>query len=344
MEKLSIIIPAFNAEKYIQRCLNSVLDQEYNINVEIIVVNDGSTDSTAQILNDYKIRYPNIFRIVSKPNEGASSARNIGLDMADGDWVWFIDSDDYIPRNSISYEIDRFLSDDVDICKFGSITLDPITLKSFKEPERVIGTILYEGKSVLGYDKIRPTFACTHIYRRSAIQGIKFKNITIAEDAIFNLEVYMRDLRVRDTSTNIYRYTVNEGQLTGKRDVATMRNSIIGYEKLFDMAKQYQKESDNNVLKKAMDNLIANQFTPFLSRVLCAHLTKHEYSELMNRLVQKGIFPVRELGNREKIVNFIGKYHFLYTIESYLYRKVFIPCVLPRLSRNKNYGASLSKE
>lgn len=340
MGKISIIIPAYNAEKYIERCLNSLLDQEYSINVEIIVVDDGSTDSTPQILSDYKARYPNIFRIVSKENEGAYSARNLGLDIADGDWIWFIDSDDYIPRNSISYEIDNFLSDDIDICKFGSITLDQVTLKSYKEPDSMSGVVLYEGNSISGYDIIRPTFACTHIYRRSAIQGIKFRNITIGEDTIFNLEVYMRDLRVRDTSTCIYRYTVNEGQLTGKRDQKTMNDSIIGYELLFDMAKQYQRESDSVELKRTMDNLIANQFTPFLSRVLSAGLSRQEFSELMNRLVEKGIFPVRELGKREKIVNFIGNHPLLYSLESYLYKSVFLPYVLPRLSRNKNYGAT----
>lgn len=339
MERLSIIIPAYNAENFIQRCMNSVLDQEYNIDVEIIVVNDGSTDSTATILQRYDKQYPGIFKIVTKENGGLPSARNAGLDAAAGDWIWFIDSDDYIPRNSMSYEIDHFLSDDIDVCKFGSTTLDPITLKTFREPEFIHGDIIYEGKTIAGYDRVRPTFVCNHIYRTESIKGLKFKNVALCEDTIFNLDVYMRDLRIRDTSTNIYRYTVNAGQLTGKRDKKTMQKAIKGYETLFDCAKKYQIGSQL-FLNDAMENMIANQFTPFLSRVLSADLTKSEFQELMTRLGKKSIFPIREIGKREKIVNFIGKHPFLYPLESVLYQKIFIPVVLPRLSRNKNYGAS----
>lgn len=331
--KISIIIPAYNAEKYIERCLDSILDQDYNISVEIIVVNDGSTDSTAMILKRYESQYPGLIKIITKENGGVSSARNAGLSVATGVWIWFVDSDDYIPRNSISYEIDHFLSDDIDICKFGGTTLDPVTLKTFTEPEKMHGEVLYEGRTIARYAKIIPTFVVTHIYRKSAIDGILFQDVLMGEDTIFNFEVYMRDLRIRETNTNIYRYTVNEGQATGKRNKESSRRIIEDAERFYDKVKRFQNKADN-ITKDAIDTMIANQFTPFMSRALSADYTRKEFSELMTRLSHKGVFPIREIGKQAKIVNFIGKHPFLYPLESFVFRRIFYPHIVSRMSRN----------
>lgn len=335
MEKISIIIPAYNVEKYIRRCLESILDQKYNIRLEIIVVDDGSTDKTASILQEYKSRYPQLFKIVSKKNGGVSSARNVGLDIADGDWITFIDSDDYIVQNGLSFVIDNFLTDDVDICKFSSTTLDPITMKTFKEPEIIKGDIIFKGSSILGFDRIRPTFVWTHIYRRQPIQDLRFKEIPMGEDVVFNLDVYMRDLRMIAINSDIYRYIVHEGQLTSRnRDKQLSRVIIKNAEETYDSAMNYRKMSDKIELKNAIDNMIATQFIPLMSRILTSDISRTEFAELMARLSKKGIFPVRELGKYQKAVNFIGKHPSLFPLEKFLFQKIFVPFVLPRLSRN----------
>ena len=102
MEKLvSVIIPAYNIERYISRCLDSIMAQTYN-NLEIIVIDDGSKDQTAEILDDYQKRDSRII-VVHKENGGVSSARNNGLDIATGDYISFVDGDDLIESNM--YEI-----------------------------------------------------------------------------------------------------------------------------------------------------------------------------------------------------------------------------------------------
>ncbi len=93
-EKLSIVIPAYNAESCIGRCLDSIFDQDYHNEIEIIVVNDGSTDSTLKVLEPYQAKHPDILRIITKKNGGVSSSRNAGMDAATGEWVWFCDADD----------------------------------------------------------------------------------------------------------------------------------------------------------------------------------------------------------------------------------------------------------
>jgi glycosyltransferase involved in cell wall biosynthesis len=94
--KLSFILPVYNVEKYLKNCLDSLYRQELSMDeFEVICVNDGSTDKSLDILEEYQRRYPN-FRVKSIPNSGQSKARNVGIDMARGTYLEFVDSDDYL--------------------------------------------------------------------------------------------------------------------------------------------------------------------------------------------------------------------------------------------------------
>ena len=92
MKKLSILIPAYNVERWLPRCLNSILSQVED-DIEIVIVDDGSTDTTLQCANEFAEKWNNI-RVYSKHNEGVGAARNYLLDKACGEFIWFVDSDD----------------------------------------------------------------------------------------------------------------------------------------------------------------------------------------------------------------------------------------------------------
>ena len=99
--KLSIVIPVYNVEKYVNRCLLSVLNQKVSSNeYEIVIVNDGSTDSSLSIVEEMIESYNNVI-LVSQENAGLSAARNRGLLLAKGDYIWFVDSDDWIDDDSL---------------------------------------------------------------------------------------------------------------------------------------------------------------------------------------------------------------------------------------------------
>jgi len=114
---VSIIIPCFNCSKTIKRCLNSVVNQTYK-NIEIIVVNDGSRDDTLSILKKYQSRDPRIV-LINKTNTGVSASRNIGINEAMGEYITFVDSDDYLDLKTIQkyinvineYDVDLIISD-----------------------------------------------------------------------------------------------------------------------------------------------------------------------------------------------------------------------------------------
>ena len=98
-ETISVVIPAYNVQKYLSACLDSVINQTYH-NLEIIVINDGSTDSTGTICDDYARKDTRI-KVIHQENQGLSGARNTGLNNCTGDYIFFLDSDDYL--NSIKY-------------------------------------------------------------------------------------------------------------------------------------------------------------------------------------------------------------------------------------------------
>lgn len=98
LRKISVIIPAYNVEDYVEYCLNSVVNQEYT-NVEIIVVDDGSTDLTPQILDFWQEQYPDKIKVIHTSHSGVGNARNIGLNAATGEYIAFVDSDDEINKN-----------------------------------------------------------------------------------------------------------------------------------------------------------------------------------------------------------------------------------------------------
>lgn len=98
--KVSIIVPIYNMEKYLNRCIESILNQDYQ-NIELILVNDGSTDNSINICNGYK-KQSNIIKVIDKENGGVSSARNFGINVSEGEWIMFVDPDDYLKPNIVS--------------------------------------------------------------------------------------------------------------------------------------------------------------------------------------------------------------------------------------------------
>ena len=117
---VSIIVPVYNTEKYLKKCLDSLVNQTYK-DFEIIVVNDGSTDKSSNIISKYQKKYKNII-LIDKENEGLSMARNRGVQKSSGKYIIFVDSDDYV-SNKLLEEVDKKI-DDSDILRFQIATED----------------------------------------------------------------------------------------------------------------------------------------------------------------------------------------------------------------------------
>ena len=114
MKQLSIIVPIYNTEKYLRKCVDSLLEQDLD-DYEILLINDSSPDSSIDIMKEYEERFPNIIRIFSKENGGLGDTRNFGIPYAKGKYVTFVDSDDYIKENSLNRLCTKMDNEDLDI-------------------------------------------------------------------------------------------------------------------------------------------------------------------------------------------------------------------------------------
>lgn len=186
---LTIVIPAYNAQRYLRQTLNSVLSQEGR-GLEIIVVNDGSTDSTLSIAEDYARRYPCI-RVLSTENRGVSHARNVGIRAASGDYVGFLDADDVLCADAYTPETEALLSEGAfDLVSFGCMNADHSLRFGRLNPERN-RILLREDPGFLRIANER-SFA-SRLYRRTLLEELRFfEGIRYAEDSAFSYLAFHR--------------------------------------------------------------------------------------------------------------------------------------------------------
>lgn len=185
---ISVIIPVYNTENYIDRCLDLILNNTYH-KLQIICINDGSTDNSFNILNKYRTRDSRII-VINKENGGVSSARNIGLDLADGEYISFIDSDDFILPNYYEYLMEIMTENDADIidCLKGA----EINIPKGKDYKTMTQFEIVKNKSMRSY-------AAGKIYKRSIIGSNRFvEGISLHEDCIFNMSI------IKDSINNHY--------------------------------------------------------------------------------------------------------------------------------------------
>lgn len=225
-KKISIIVPTYNAENTINKAINSLLEQYYK-NIEIIIIDDGSTDST---VNKVKLLQKNDNRIIliCKENTGVSDTRNVGLEKASGDYIGFLDADDYVERDMYTKMLSELEKNcaDICICSYYEI-LDGNKMPVYfpwNESERV-----FYGKDI--YDLLIPLYIAKLKNEKSSIWGtvwrtlikkeiackIKFnKNISIAEDLLYLLDVYMRSDKVVTLNNCLYNYVRSKNSSIGK--------------------------------------------------------------------------------------------------------------------------------
>lgn len=333
---LSVIVPVYNAEHFISRCLDSLLCQwpEEDSRYEIICINDGSTDSSAQILSEYQIRFPSRIKLHHQENQGHSAARNAGLALAQGEIIAFCDADDYLAKGSYYYLFTHFWEEGIDILKFWSVTLDKKMLRKWQETP-LSGNILFEG---YGQDAILlnrlPSFIWTTFYRRELLErnNIHFASIVIGEDDLFNLEVYVKNPKVREVDTCAYFYTTSKTQLTRVREKKAMRESVNGYLQSFD--KYIECSHQYTDLSETLKNRLQGLLLPFISRALCAKLSRNDFLRLRHFLVKNGLIPAKGLGLWGDFINFSIKNFYLFRISGFFYKNIFVKLILPHLSRN----------
>lgn len=337
--KLSVIVPIYNAEKQLRRCLDSLLNQGMDSGeYEVLCINDGSTDHSLQILEHYGAEYPQVVRVLTQENRGVVCARNRGIDEAKGEIVTCCDSDDYLIPGSYRYLLDHFWEDNVDVLRFHSITLDRYVKKKWKETNDPSGNIMYEG---LGREVFQhPFFAslCTHLYRKSFLDAhrLRLPNMIMDEDRVFNLLVYMRNPYVRACTSCVYRYTVEDSQTTSIRDVNRVRCMLPDFLYEFSLCNKYLNEFEETEVS-LYNYLSQRRFfrtNAFFSRLLSARLSRKEWQSYVAQLLELKWLPIPYGGVSAGLIRLISTNYSFYSISSCLFSTIFVPYILPLIPRN----------
>lgn len=251
---ISIIIPVYNAEKYIEKCLDSILQSKYD-NYEIIIVNDGSTDKTEEIIKNYQILYKNI-KLITKNNGGSASARNVGLDNAQGEYIAFVDADDYIDMNYLNIMYEIMKKNDVDIveCDFNVVKNNNIIkgpsyndLKNIDKNTKIITNIEKLEKFCSRKDYLKTAVLWNKLYKKDLFTDIRFvENKGIDDEFIIHKIIYKAKLIATTNMKLYYYYLSDNSQMRNKSSLKKIDN----IEAIEDQMKFFEENGLSNLRKQ----------------------------------------------------------------------------------------------
>lgn len=326
--KVSIIVPIYNAEKYLSNCIDSILHQTYK-NIEIILVNDGSTDSSIEICEEYAEKDKRII-IINKKNAGVSSTRNDGISISTGEYIQFVDCDDYIEYNMTEKLVEQMKTNaDLVICGYKSVYIGKknSTIENHISP--VIGqykkneVVNYLGELFKNYfiNPIWNKLYNTNIIRSHNLRFIE--DINMGEDLLFNLEYISACSSIKIINESLYHYlNFNNGSLTA----SYKKNLFINQKMLFSKVREFLIE--NNYYTETNKKYIEVSYTD--SVVGCLENLFHSQSNLTSKIrkenIRKIIYDDSVLKNityfkngniQKQIIAFFIKYKFIQGVNLY---------------------------
>jgi len=254
MKKISVIVPIYNAEKYLARCLDSILAYA-DENVEVILINDGSNDLSEEIVKTYLGKYKSSIKYIKQANKGVANARNLGLEKATGDYIIFVDSDDYIDKNLFK-NLELYMEQDIDIIKYKAIieTDEEETIGRLEGP--IFDTVTGEKAfSKLFYTDEMLDALWVYAYKRELFTKNKLKFTKDLDHEDFGLIPLIILKANTFISTNIqgYHYVQSKNSVTRNADYAKtvkkLFDTLIHYDNMIKQIESYK------ISKKAKEDV-----------------------------------------------------------------------------------------
>ena len=231
MKKISIVIPIYNVEKYLQQCLDSVRNQTHQ-NLEIILVNDGSTDSCGKIVEDYTAKDSRI-KVIDKENGGLSDARNAGIKIATGEYIAFIDSDDWISNNFCKILLQNALEHNAEIVECGFSKFEnesEINLKKEDSKNIVLVYKTEEALKLLMRGAIKQ-IVWNKLYKIEIIEDVLFEKNRKHEDEFWTYQIIANAKRIVKINKILYFYRQHSQSIMGRDYNITRLDGLLALEK-----------------------------------------------------------------------------------------------------------------
>ena len=293
--KYSVIIPVYNVEKYIDRCLKSIISQNYD-DLEIIVIDNGSTDSSGSICDTYASEYSNI-SVYHIENHGVGSARNFGLSKARGEFIYFVDSDDYLVGNLFADFADKLVSDlDLAVFSYYNSFEEDLTEKSRTEKSLPFkGNYDKDGfikifKELFLSDMLYTVW--NKIYRREFLleNNLSFEQYELGEDVRFNLDVYRKVNKIYLSQDSYYVYVIGrKGSAMSGYNPKRLQYQLQELKLVDSLLKDWHIDSSN------LDNTVK-------ARILMGNIYNISKQKL---LVTKKVKLVKEICKSKDMADFI---------------------------------------
>ena len=226
MLKISIIIPVYNAEKYINECIDSILknSNESLYQIEIIIINDGSTDHTLEKLEKYKKN--NFIHTYTTKNQGVSAARNYGIKLAKGEWITFIDADDKVTEGFIDLSINELNKN--------TLLKTTILTDNYKNHDKDKVTVSIQQLLVKLIYGEEPAFIFSYFFKKDIVKQIHFnEKIHFMEDSLFLIEYLNKTNEEYNIETNLVSYLYNNNQYSASNNSKNAIRNILDAEQVF---------------------------------------------------------------------------------------------------------------
>lgn len=317
-DMISVIIPIYNAEKYLKRCIESILNQTYK-NLEILLINDGSTDKSKDICNEYKEKDSRI-KIINKENEGVSKTRNIGLNLAIGEYIFFMDSDDFLDKTAMEIMYNE-------ASKYKIIKLNYKVMKNNREKDRTRYCGIFSREQLLKEiisGKIGG-FCWGYLIKRELIQNINFnENTSHMEDTIFIIQLLKNVDYIKMIDNSYYYYCINTSSLTSVKSTNILK-TIEEYLYSINAIQEYiNKNFRHNYREDILDKK-----TIILEKEISKIQNKKQFNQIVNsEEIRKELKCI--IDNRKGIGVFyariiVNRRYFIYKI--YILARRLLKCI-----------------
>lgn len=319
---LSIIVPVYNVEKYLAKCIDSLLQQDLAPeSYEIILVNDGSTDGSEAIANAYAKKYSNI-KLITQVNKGLSGARNTGIRLAKGEYIQFVDSDDYITPNCLSALLQQLQKDSLQVLRYNYQKVDE-NYAIIPKSKNALNDISYStqvetGEVFLANRLGFACFACMFIIQKDFLlrNELYFKEGIYFEDTEWLPRVLIKTSTIASTPTIVYHYLQRVGSITQSVDIHK-KNKVAN--DVFDniiRTNQLMYDYPSEYVSKWVKKTVALSVLSLINYILLHFPGKYNY--YIDKLKHENIFPLSRVNTTTK-----QRLHILFiNISPSLYRLV----------------------
>lgn len=312
---ISIIVPAYNIADYLPRCLDSIINQTYK-NLEIIVISDGSIDNTNEIITKYAEKDNRIVPIL-KENTGVSDTRNKGLDIAKGDYIGFVDGDDYIEQDMFEILLSNAVKYDVDISHCGYQMVFPSKVDYYYNTGKKCEFDNANGiVELIKAEYIEPG-AWNKLYKRDLLKDIRFDTSLVeSEDLLFNVQAFKKCNKSFYEDKPLYHYILRENSAcTSSFNTKKTDNQISVLENIADIL---QEQIYNDIINRRYILTLINNY-----RTSCMEsVPQASYKEKLKKVYREK--KANDISKAKKIeVFFILKMNFIYKKLARIYKKCF---------------------